>query len=189
MNLKKWTGLIALISIFSFSACNKTSEIFDFEEQYEMEKPVIEQHALQHLNEAQFDENSGIWFEIIAPGEPGSYEYRIIRNEIGQDQLVYPKVTIQYEGKLLNGSVFDKNEDPAGIEFPLNGLIQAWQIAFFPIKINEDQVNGLTAAGLQKGAKIRFITPSMWAYGNQQNGTIPPNSPLDFTITVLDIKE
>lgn len=188
MNLKKWTGLLVLMSLFSFSACNKTGEIFDFEKQYEIEKPILEQHAIQHLNEPQFDENSGIWFDVIELGESESYEYRIEQNGDAK-RLVYPKVTIQYEGRLLDGTVFDQNNDPDGIEFRLDGLIQAWQIAFFPIKINEDTVNGLTASGLQKGAKIRFVTPSMWAYGNQQNGIIPPNSPLDFTITVLDIKE
>ncbi|HZH55325.1 MAG TPA: FKBP-type peptidyl-prolyl cis-trans isomerase [Sphingobacteriaceae bacterium] len=188
MNFKKWTGLVMLLSVLSFSACNKTTDIFDYEDQYELEKPLIEQHALQNLSEPHFDENSGIWYQIIDPGESGSYEYRIEQSGEAK-RLVYPKITINYEGRLLDGTIFDQNHHPDGIEFPLNGLIQAWHVAFFPVKINEDQVNGLTENGLQIGSKIRFITPSMWGYGNQQQGNVPANSPLDFTITVLDIKE
>ena len=70
----------------------------------------------------------------------------------------------------------------------LTQYIPAWQIAFFPKKIGDLNLGGLTVKGLSKGTKIRIITPSYWAYQNMSNSKIPANSSLDFTIEVVDIK-
>ncbi len=175
--------LIGFIAVGSFSSCMKDGDPFDPSVQYEIEKELIEEYVMQHLPNATFNEDWGVWYELVSIGNRAEYEYKIIDN-----RLEAPTVQVKYTGKLLNGTVFDEQKDDDGIEFSLGGnLIQAWPLAFFPKEIGDVEVGGLTPSGLYPGAVIRFVTPSYLAYGNQQNGTIPPNSPLDFYIEVLDV--
>lgn len=182
--MKKGKVLVlgALIAL-GLSSCIKEGETFDPMAQYEIEKPIIKEYVNNHYPNATEDENSGIWYEILEEGEPGSYEYKVVNN-----QIEAPTVTVKYTGKLLDGTQFDENQDEDGAEMPLSRVIQAWQIAFLPQEIDGAEVNGLTVDGLQVGAKIRIITPSIWAYRNQAQAKIPANSPLEFEIEVLNIE-
>lgn len=80
-------------------------------------------------------------------------------------------VSVNYTGKLTNGTVFDKN--PAGpVSFTLGGVILGWQLGVPLIK---------------KGGKIRLIIPSSYAYGCSANGPIPAYSVLYFEIELIDV--
>lgn len=174
--------VLGLVLTLGLSGCIKDGDTFDPVAQYEIEKPIIQDYVESKYPAATLDANSGIWFQIIDPGQPGSYEYKFVNNQIEN-----PTIKVKYSGWLLNGTKFDENQTEAGWTRTLGGTISAWQIAFLPKTINGEEVNGLTSQGLQKGAKIRIVTPSRWGYGNQTNGSIPANSPLDFEIEVLDI--
>jgi len=103
--------------------------------------------------------SSGIYYQVITPGA-------------GTLVSVNNTVYVTYEGKLLNGSVFDKSTST--INFPLSNVIAGWQIGIPLIK---------------KGGKIRLIIPSGLAYGNQSPGDgIPKNSVLDFTVELIDVR-
>lgn len=103
--------------------------------------------------------SSGIYYQVITPGA-GSL--------VSVNNTVY----VNYEGKLLNGSTFDKSSGT--INFPLSGVIAGWQIGIPLIK---------------KGGKIRLIIPSGLAYGSQSPGAgIPANSVLDFTVELIDVR-
>ncbi len=85
-------------------------------------------------------------------------------------------VTVNYTGRLLNGTIFDQNN---GLSSALNLLIPGWQ---------------KTLVGLRQGTRIRFFVPSDLAYGaagsrNQATGayTVPPNSALDFEIEITGV--
>lgn len=175
--------LIVFMIVGGFSSCMKDGDSFDPTLQYEIEKELIEEYVMQHLPNATFNEHWGVWYELVSIGNREEYEYKVVDN-----RLEYPTVNVKYTGKLLNGTVFDEQNDDDGIEFYLGGnIIQAWPLAFFPQKIDDNEVGGLTPSGLYPGAVIRFVTPSYLAYANHQQGNIPPNSPLDFTIEVLDV--
>ncbi len=174
--------LIGFIVTLGLSACLKEQEIFDPNAQYQIEKPQIEAYALANLSGAVFHENSGIWYQITQSGEPGSYEYKIVNN-----QIEAPNITVKYTGRLLDGIKFDENLTEEGFTRSLGGVITAWQIAFLPSEIDGEEIGGITTAGLQTGTKIRIVTPSRWGYGNSPTGNIPANSPLDFEIEVLNI--
>ncbi len=178
---------ILFICIFGLGAsgCLKKGEAFDFVAQLEKEKPVIKAYVDQYMPNAKFDEYTSIWYEVLNPGEENYYTYKL---DPVSGNVVAPRVTVNYEGKLLNGVVFDINEKPEGITFELNTLITAWHAAFIPKKVEGLQTIGLTEKGLQKGAEIRIVTPSYLGYRNESHGSIPANSPLVFTIKVLDIK-
>jgi FKBP-type peptidyl-prolyl cis-trans isomerase FkpA len=87
-------------------------------------------------------------------------------------------VTVQYKGYLLDGTVFDSNNSPAGISFPLQGVIQGWQYGI---------------PHFQKGGVGKLIIPAALGYGStadqkDANGkvTIPCGSTLIFEIKILD---
>ncbi|GAA5646292.1 MULTISPECIES: FKBP-type peptidyl-prolyl cis-trans isomerase [Vibrio] len=84
------------------------------------------------------------------------------------------RVKVHYEGKLLDGTVFDssyKRGEP--ITFGLNQVIKGWQ------------------EGLQLmvvGQKMRLFVPSTLAYGTKGTGPIPPSATLIFDVELLDIE-
>lgn len=182
----KKLGLIVLAIIaVSVAGCVKDAETFDYAAQLEKEKPLIKAYVEQNLPNAILDEYTQIWYELVNPGIENSYVYRLDQNGTS---IVSPTITVNYEGKLLNGQIFDSNNTPAGAVFDLGTLITAWHAAFIPKVVQGIQTIGITEQGLQKGAEIRIVTPSYLGYRNSQNGAIPANSPLVFTIKVLEIK-
>ncbi len=81
---------------------------------------------------------------------------------------------VHYEGKLLDGTVFDSSVargEP--IEFGLNQVIAGW------------------TEGVQlmvEGEKTRFYIPADLAYGDRAAGKIPPGSVLIFDVELLGIQ-
>ncbi len=103
---------------------------------------------------------SGVYCQIISPGT-------------GTGTLTSTSyITVNYEGRLLNGSVFDKSVGP--VTFNLGSLILGWQY-------------GMIESNIKKGARVRLIIPSTLAYMNQSRVGIPANSPLDFTIDLINL--
>jgi FKBP-type peptidyl-prolyl cis-trans isomerase len=83
------------------------------------------------------------------------------------------EVKVNYEGKLLNGQVFDSSfarGQPAA--FPLEGLVQAWVEALQLMRPGDEWT--------------LWVPPSM-GYGDEQKGPIPPNSIMVFRIQLLDV--
>nr|WP_303827118.1 FKBP-type peptidyl-prolyl cis-trans isomerase [Asticcacaulis taihuensis] len=108
---------------------------------------------------------------------PSGVMYKIVSRSPnpGAQPTVADNVTINYEGKLLDGSVFDSSfarNEPAN--FPLGRLISAWQ-----------QVIPL----MHVGDEIILYTPPTSAYGERDLGEIPPNSTLIFRVQLLGINQ
>ncbi|MBL8631045.1 MAG: FKBP-type peptidyl-prolyl cis-trans isomerase [Rhodospirillaceae bacterium] len=82
------------------------------------------------------------------------------------------EVTVHYEGRLIDGKVFDssyKRNEP--ISFPLNGVITGWQEAV-PM--------------MHEGEVWEFAIPAELGYGARgAPGAIPGNSALIFKIELL----
>ncbi|MEL6842184.1 MAG: FKBP-type peptidyl-prolyl cis-trans isomerase, partial [Bacteroidota bacterium] len=80
-------------------------------------------------------------------------------------------VVINYHGYLTNGEVFDSSFEREGVaDFPLNNLIQGWQI-------------GLTK--VPSGSKVKLIVPPELGYGSAARPGIPANSTLIFDIDLI----
>ncbi len=102
---------------------------------------------------------SGLYYEIIAPG-----------NETRP--TVEDTVTVRYEGRFLDGTVFDTTEGRDPATFPLGGVIEAWR-------------QGVPLIG--EGGKLKLFVPSKLGYGDNPQSGIPPGSPLVFEIELLKV--
>ncbi len=99
-----------------------------------------------------------------------------LRAGTGASPKATSTVKVHYEGKLINGKVFDSSiarKEPAS--FPLSGVIRCWTEAVQLMKV---------------GGKSRLVCPSDLAYGD--NGS-PPNIPggatLVFEVELLAIEQ
>jgi FKBP-type peptidyl-prolyl cis-trans isomerase len=105
---------------------------------------------------------------------PDGIIIRVITPGTGPSPTADDTVKVQYEGKLIDGTVFDssiKRGQPA--EFPLKGVVPCWTEALQQMK---------------KGEKAQVICPAAVAYGDrgQPQGGIPPGATLSFEVELLD---
>ena len=101
---------------------------------------------------------SGLQYKVIAPGKPGAAK--------PTDADV---ALVNYEGKLLNGTTFDKSQQPTPM--PVTGVVPGFSEA---LKL------------MPKGAKYRFWMKPSLGYGDKATGPIPANSTLIFDVELLD---
>ena len=101
-------------------------------------------------------------------------QYIVLKEGTGPKPLATDKVRCNYEGKLIDGTVFDSSiKQGKPIEFAVNGVIHGWTEAL--------QL-------MNTGSKWRLFIPSDLAYGDQQMGPdIKPGSTLIFDVELLDI--
>jgi FKBP-type peptidyl-prolyl cis-trans isomerase len=104
---------------------------------------------------------SGLVLKTLTPGTGAS--------PTAQDQ-----VKVHYEGKLVNGKVFDSSlERKEPITFPLTGVIPCWTEAVQMMKV---------------GGKVQIVCPSALAYGDAgRPPQIPGGATLVFQVELLDI--
>lgn len=85
------------------------------------------------------------------------------------------KITVNYVGMLTDGKVFDSSYDrgqPFELAIGTGQVIRGWD-------------EGLL--GMKVGGKRRLIIAPDYAYGNQNVGPIPANSPLVFEVELVDV--
>ena len=102
-------------------------------------------------------------------------QYEVLTPALGIKPKPTDTVTCHYEGRLIDGTVFDssyRRGEPAS--FPLQGVIRGW-------------TEGLQLMSI--GSKFRFFIPFDLAYGAQgAGGSIPPYAALIFDVELLGIE-
>ena len=98
---------------------------------------------------------------------------RTITAGTGASPTAADVVKVHYEGKLIDGTVFDssiKRNEPA--EFPLAAVVPCWTEALQLMK---------------KGGRSQVVCPAALAYGDRGSPPdIPPGSTLSFEVELLD---
>lgn len=107
---------------------------------------------------------------------PSGLQYKVLKSGEGATPTANDTVRTHYEGKLVDGTVFDSSyerNEPA--EFPVTGVIAGWTEALQLMKV---------------GDKWQLFIPSNLAYGEAgAGGVIPPHATLIFDIELLDVVE
>jgi FKBP-type peptidyl-prolyl cis-trans isomerase len=153
-NLLKQITYFTIIIIFLFG-CKTYNE----EDHVNFESKIQEYIKKQKLIGFEKSE-SGLYYKIIAEGN-------------GDYIKLTDEVTFNYEGKLLNGSIFDGEHKKNPISFQMNELIQGWKEGMMYLK---------------PGGKIKMIVPPHLGYGDYELDKIPPHSILYFEIEVIKVK-
>lgn len=101
-------------------------------------------------------------------------QYEVLTEGTGKSPKATDTVRCHYEGRLLDGTVFDssyKRGEPA--DFGLNQVIPGW-------------TEGVQL--MKEGAKFRFHIPYLLAYGERGAGAqIPPYSTLIFDVELIKV--
>lgn len=101
-------------------------------------------------------DNRGFYYTIQSPGS-------------GTKPTICDNVTVNYTGKLINGTTFDSGRS---VSFGLNQLILGWQ-------------EGIPL--IAPGGSITLYLPPTLAYGSQAQSGIPANSILVFQIDLIKV--
>ncbi|WP_425391301.1 FKBP-type peptidyl-prolyl cis-trans isomerase [Ekhidna sp.] len=96
--------------------------------------------------------------------------YVVEKEGDGESPTAESSVIVKYQGRLLDGTIFDLNT--LGIHFDLSLLIESWKLILPEIK---------------EGGKVTLYTPSKYGYGRNGNGLIPPNTVLIFEIELVSL--
>lgn len=145
--MKKYLLLLAVF-VTVFSSCSKDS--FDPAKQATKDDAAIQAYISANNISATKDP-SGVYYQVITPGT-GAYP------------TINSLITVNYSGKLLNGTVFDSGSINSTA---LNSLVKGWQYGL---------------PHINTGGRILLLIPSALGYGNTTAGSIPANSVLIFTV-------
>ncbi len=130
---------------------------------------------------AEADKNAKAGQDFLAENakKPGvvttksGLEYLVIQQGKGKQPSSTSQVKVHYEGRLIDGTVFDSSIDRGEpLTFPLDQVITGW-------------TEGLQL--MKEGSKYRFFIPAKLAYGETGANTIPPNSTLVFDVELLEV--
>jgi FKBP-type peptidyl-prolyl cis-trans isomerase FkpA len=106
---------------------------------------------------------------------PSGLQYEIVKEGDGPKPSATDKVRVNYEGKLIDDTVFDSSYDRGEpVEFQLDQVIPGW-------------TEGLQLMNV--GSRYKLYVPPALGYGDQPvgGGVIPANSVLIFDVELLDI--
>ena len=157
--------LIGFVVVASFTGCLKGSDFPDpcNYDPCEIKAPAAEIQQVQAYLTANNITNavqhcSGLFYVVDNPGT-------------GATPQTCSNITVEYEGRLTNGTQFDASTSP--VTFNLSGVIPGWR-------------NGLPQ--LKPGGRIHLYVPPTLGYGANSNGTIPANSILVFRVDLISVQ-
>ena len=128
---------------------------------------------------AEQEKKAGAEFLAKAAAEPGAEKTEsgaivtMIKQGAGPTPTATDKVTVHYQGTLIDGTVFDssiKRGEP--VTFPLTGVIKCWTEGLQRVKV---------------GGKARLVCPASVAYGDR--GSPPLIKPAATLIFEVDLRE
>lgn len=154
----KVCAVVLIATIFVFG-CKKTEEPNSPEKEASLIKNWLDTNVKNNKN--------------IDTTTTGLY-YIVDKVGVGPKVQTGDSLTVIYTGKFMDGSIFDRSASYSYVHKAAGQrMIQGWE-------------EGIEV--LSKGGSALFLIPSAKAYGDFGYSSIPPFSPLLFTIEVTDIK-
>ncbi len=163
-------------------AVKNEEALFETQEAYE-----IFQQKLQSLKDAvlieQYGENKAKGEQFLADNAkkdgvkvlPSGLQYKVLVEGTGAVPTESDVVVCNYEGKLINDSVFDSSyKRGKPFETKITRVIPGWTEALKMMPV---------------GSTWEVYIPQELAYGSRKQGMIDPYSTLVFKVELLDIKE
>lgn len=168
--------IMGITTLLAVSACNFADNGF----KSNSSEPVAASSATSATRNPQLAGDEFLAKNKTAPGvttTASGLQYKVNHEGSGKKPKASDMVTVQYEGRLIDGTVFDstvqRNNQPA--TFPLNGVIPGW-------------TEGLQL--MSEGSDYTFYIPANLAYGEQSpTSAIPPNSVLIFNVKLIKVGE
>lgn len=141
-----------------------------FREAVEMQRRVESEEAIK-AGELFLKENSTK--EGVVTTASG-LQYKILVEGDGAVPTKTDEVTVKYEGRLIDGTVFDSSYKRKGQtnKFRANQVIKGWTEALTMMPV---------------GSKWELYIPQELAYGSRKMGSIPPYSALIFTVELVAV--
>ncbi len=156
--MKKYI-LTLFVALAGLSACKKdgsSSSNVSAADQAAIDDAKIQTYITAN-NLTPTKDASGLYYQIITAGT-------------GASPVATSTITVNYTGKLLDGTTFDSGNLP---NTSLTSLIKGWQIGIPHEKV---------------GGRILLLIPSGLGYGTSAAGSIPANSVTVFTIDLIAFK-
>lgn len=127
----------------------------------------------QDITTVTFASNLGINIASMTKTTGGAY-YQDVSVGNGATAVTANHLTVNYTGYLTNGTSFDTSigKSPFGFTLGQGQVIQGWD-------------EGLV--GMRVGGTRKLVIPPSLGYGATQVGSIPGNSILVFTVTLVSI--
>ncbi len=140
-----------------------------------------EENARRSIEQAETNMQEGEKFLAENKAKDGVVEtasglqYIVLTQGEGPSPAATDRVTVHYEGKSLDGTVFDSSHERGEpSEFVLSAVISGWTEGVQLMKV---------------GSKYRFFVPPDLAYGGQGAGQdIGPNATLIFEVELISIE-
>lgn len=107
---------------------------------------------------------------------PSGLQYKILVKGEGEIPQKSDKVQVNYEGRLVDGTVFDSSSKHGSkpVTFRADQVIKGWTEALTMMPV---------------GSKWELFIPQELAYGNRNSGKIKPFSALIFTVELVGIEK
>lgn len=177
---KKDMDLEVFISAFRSAFEGKESPLTD----EEMQKiSLVIRDKVQHKQEKLAENNLKDGLAYLAENKKkegvkttaSGLQYKIVKAGTGKKPTDNSKVSVHYEGKHLDGKVFDSSyERGEPANFPVNGVIKGWTEALKMMPV---------------GSVWEVAIPSELAYGKNPRPGIPANSTLVFKVELLSSED
>ena len=105
---------------------------------------------------------------------PSGLQYKVLTQGNGPVAKATDKVKVKYEGRLIDGTVFDSTDKHGGqpATFAPNQVIKGWTEALTMMPV---------------GSKWQLYIPQELGYGSRPSGPIPAYSTLIFDVEILGI--
>lgn len=128
-----------------------------------------------------YKEQNEAWLKTNAQKEgmkttASGLQYKVLVAGTGATPKATDEVTVKYEGKLIDGTVFDSSykRNPQTTSFRCDQVIKGWTEALTMMPV---------------GSKWEICIPQQLGYGERQAGQIKPYSTLIFTVELVEIKQ